>query len=47
MEIDDVNEATTTNQDAKKNKIVLHGAEYEKLKTAVIHTVKLFEGQGN
>ena len=32
-------------QDNKQNKIILHGAEYEKLKTAIIHTVKLFENQ--
>lgn len=34
-------------QDNKQNKIILHGAEYEKLKTAIIHTVKLFENQSN
>jgi len=33
-------------QEPVKNKIVLHGAEYEKYKTAILHTVKFFESQG-
>lgn len=46
MDIDD--NAQDTNQTVTgRNKIVLHGAEYEKYKTAILHTVKQFESQGN
>ena len=45
MDIDD-NHQETTQPGAVRNKIVLHGAEYEKYKTAILHAVKLFESQG-
>ncbi len=45
MDIDDNHQETNQNG-AARNKIVLHGAEYEKYKTAILHTVKLFESQG-
>jgi hypothetical protein len=37
-----------SNQDylEPSKKLVLNGAEYEKFKTAILHTVKLFESQG-
>jgi hypothetical protein len=45
MDIDD-NPQDTNQTGTGRNKIVLHGAEYEKYKTAILHTVKLFESQG-
>lgn len=45
MDIDD-NPQESNQGGVTRNKIVLHGAEYEKYKTAIMHTVKLFESQG-
>lgn len=44
MQIDEENNTSAAIE--KRNKITLHGAEYEKLKTAIIHAVKYFENQG-
>jgi len=43
MDIDE----TQQDVQAENKKLVLHGPEYEKFKTAILHTVKLFESQGN